>query len=59
MALLIMAQKVGPNIVTVGLGNERAKEADNEGKTELMTRETHKWALLVVLGTSDGQQKHH
>ena len=54
-----MAQKVGPNIVTVGLGNERAKEADNEGKTELMTRETHKWALLVVLGTSDGQQKHH
>lgn len=59
MALLIMAQKVGPNIVTVGLGNEGAKEADNEGKIELMTRETHKWALLVVLGMSGGRQKHN
>lgn len=59
MALLIMVQKVGPNIVTVDLGNERAKEAENEGKIELMTRVNHKWALLVVLGMSDGQQKHH
>ena len=57
MALLIMAQKVWPNTITVGLGNEGAGEADNEGKIELMTRETHKWALLVVLGTSGGQQK--
>ena len=59
MALLIMAQKVGPNIVTVGLGNEGTKEADNERKIELMTSEIHKWTLLVVLGTSGGQQKHH
>ena len=43
----------------MGLGNEGAREADNEGKIELMTRETHKWALLVVLGTSGGQQKQH
>ena len=43
----------------MGLGNEGAREADNEGKIELMTRETHKWVLLVVLGTSGGQQKQH
>lgn len=59
MAFLIMDQNAWPNVNTVGLGYEGAEEADNEGKIELMTREIHKWALLVVPGTSGGQQKQH